>query len=1093
MRTCSKLLLFLFASLTCLAAGGARASEGRLLRFPDISADQVAFVYANDIWVAPRSGGMAGKLTSHPGQEWFPRFSPDGKQIAFTGDYDGNREVYVMPASGGEPVRLTFNPDIMAAVPDRFGPDNIVIGWTRGGRIIFRSRRDQWDIFMGRPWTVSPKGGLPEPMPLPWSGFLSYSPDGKRLAYNPTFREFRTWKHYRGGMAQDIYIHDLANGREQRITDYEGVDDYPMWSGDSIYFVSERDGRANLFVFDLKSKKTSQLTHFTDFDIKFPSLGPGAIVFELGGVLQTFDLASGKTQKINIQVPSDRPYTRPHLVQADKFISEFSLAPDAKRALVVARGELFAVPAEKGEARNLTRTSGARERYAQWSPDGKYIAYLSDESGEYDIYIRSGDGKGLPMRITRNADCFRFQLVWSPDSTKLLFADKNLRLFMVDIDQKKTSLIDKGEYWEIRNYSWSPDSRWVAYDKFGENYFGSIFLYDTKTKKTAMVTDWLTNDSNPVFDPDGKYLYFLSDRDLNATMAGYESNFIYLRSGRPFAVTLAADLPSPFAPESDETAIGEIKKKEDDSKEKTKTKKKVTVKVDLLGIGSRAVAFPVEPGNYSSLAAVSGKVLWMSKPAPQLSGKPPFKGSLHIFDMKKRKDEQVYSPVDNYDLAANGEKLIYKSEKNYYIVDVKADQKPGKDIKPLKLSGMQLMLDPRAEWRQIFFEAWRLDRDYYFAKNMGGRDWKAIRDRFAVLLPYVAHRSDLVYLIGEMIGELGTGHSYVGGGDAPSAAPISVGLLGADLQADPASGRYRIARIFEGQNWNEERRSPLTEPGLGVNAGDYILEINGVDLKVPTHPGSLLLNRAGKQTPLLINHIPSRSGAREIVVVPIAYDSGLRYYNWIEANRRYVAKKTGGRVGYIHLPDMGSQGLNEFVRSFYPQVRKQGLVIDVRWNGGGFVSQMILERLRRVLAGMDAPRNAKPGTYPNAVHYGPKVCLLNQWSASDGDLFPHFFRRFGLGKLIGKRSWGGVVGIRGAPNLVDGGYVFTPEFAFYDTSSKWMIENHGVDPDIELENTPTEILAGKDAQLDKAIEIVMQELSKKTYELPPRPADPIKH
>ncbi|MBW1810946.1 MAG: PD40 domain-containing protein [Deltaproteobacteria bacterium] len=1073
-------------------AANALAAEGRLLRFPDITKDKIAFVYANDIWLAARSGGMATRLTAHPGQEWFPKFSPDGKWIAFTGDYDGNREVYVMPISGGEPKRLTYHPDAFPGVPERFGPDNMVLGWTKSGRIIFRSRRDQWNIFMGRPWTVSPQGGLPEPLAIPYSGFLSFSPDGRKLAFNPTCREFRTWKRYRGGMAQDIHIYDLVSRRSEPIIDSDAVDDFPMWHQQTIYFVSERDRRANLYAYDLPTKKTRQLTKFTDFDIKFPSLGQAAIIFELGGQLYTFDLDSQKPQKVAIEIPSDLAFARRHFIEAEDNIEEFWLAPDAKRALFVARGELFSVPAEKGVVRNLTRTSGIRERHAQWSPDGKTIAYLSDEGGEYDLYIRSEDGQGKPERITKDADCFRFSVEWSPDSKKLLFADKNLRLFFVDIKTKKTTLIDQAEYWEIRDYSWSADSRWVAYAKPARNIFYSIYLYNLETKKSSPVTSDFTNDYAPIFDPDGKYLYFLSGRDFNATLAGYESNFVYTQSDRPYAITLRADLPSPFAPQSDETETGPAAGKKTESKKSlsSSSKKKEAKGIDLAGIESRAVAFPVKPGNYWGLRAVSGKVLWMSGQVRKLTGEPPKDNSLRIFDMEKRKEEQVHSPVENYETSFRGEKLIYRSEKKYYIVEVKPDQKPDKDRKALNLAGLSMSVDPPSEWRQMFFEAWRLMRDYFYAVNMHAQNWAELRDRYAGLLPYVAQRADLTYLIGEMIGELGVSHSYVGGGDEPETESVDVGLLGAELEADLGSNRYRIKKIYRGQNWTKKRRSPLTEPGLNVSPGDYILQIDGRELEVPTHPSSLLLNRADQQTTLLINKIPSRAGSREIVVVPIGHDSGLRYYDMVESNRQYVDKQSKGKIGYIHIPDMSGNGLNEFIRSYYPQIRKEAMIVDVRWNGGGFVSQMIIERLRRVVAGMDAPRNAKPFTYPDAAHHGPKVCLLNQWSASDGDLFPHFFRRFGLGKLIGKRSWGGVVGIRGGTNLVDGGYLYVPEFAYYDINGSWMIENRGVEPDIEIDNPPAEVMAGKDAQLDKAIELMLEELKKKSYQLPKRPKDP---
>lgn len=1091
-----------------LAPRAAVAAEALLLRFPDVSRDRVAFVYANDIWVAPREGGLAVKITSHEGQEWFPKFSPDGKWIAFTGDYDGNRDVYVVAAAGGEPRRLTWSPDIGAEIAERMGPDNAVLGWTPDGRVLFRSRRDQWNAFMGRPWTVSPEGGIPAPVPVPYGGLASFSPDGKRIAYNPSWREFRTWKRYRGGMAQDIWIYDLGSSAAERITDWEGVDDFPMWGGGTIYFLSDRDRRANLYAYDVAARSTRQLTQFKEFDVKFPSLGPGAIAFELGGRIHLYDLASGRVAPVPIEVPSDKILARPRFIPVNESIEDFSLSPDGKRALFIARGEIFTVPAEHGEPRNLSGTSGARERTPAWSPDGRLVAYVSDESGEEEIWIRPQDGKGAATRLTTDGNGRRFAPVWSPDSKRLVFSDLRNRLFWLDVATRKVTLVDTSRVWEIRDYAWSPDGRWIAYAKPSDQNipFSTINLYDTGTGRITPVTDDMTDSDSPVFDPDGKYLYFLSRRDWNATLAGYESNFVYARRTRPYAVTLRADLESPFGPQSDETEIegekgakgeegeasskdGEDEKGGGKEKGKAKGKKKPAgpTKIDLDGIAGRVAGFPVEPGEYGGLRAVSGKVLWLSRPTRTLTGKPPGKPSLRIYDLEKREEKEVFAPVENYEVAARGEKLILLTDGKYAIVDVAAEQKADKT---LDLSHMEMLLDPPAEWRQIFNEAWRLERDYFYAENMHGVDWPAMRERYGALLPHVAHRVDLTYLIGEMVGELGVGHSYVGGGDQPKPEPVRIGLLGAELEADEASGRYRIARILEGQNWDKGRRSPLTEPGLNVKPGDYVLAIGGQPLRAPTDPGSLLWNRAGKQTTLVVNSRPTEAGSREITVVPIEFDSGLRYWDWVEGNRRAVEAATDGRCGYIHIPNMGGDGLNEFAKTFYPQVRNEALIVDVRWNGGGFVSEMIIERLRRVVDGMGKPRHGGEYTYPDAAHHGPKVCLLNQWSASDGDIFPYHFRNYGLGKLVGKRSWGGVIGIRGGNNLVDGGFVTMPEFGHYSVDGKWVIENRGVDPDIEVENLPGDVMAGKDAQLERAIAMMNEELSKRSYLLPGKPADP---
>jgi tricorn protease len=1105
------------ALLAGFAAGfatSAAAEPARLLRFPTLSDSHIAFAYANDIWIVPRAGGVAERVTSHEGQEWFPRFSPDGKWIAFTGDYDGNRDVYVVAASGGEPKRLTWSPDIGGDLPERMGPDNVTLGWTPDGKIVYRSRREQWNAFNGRPWVVSPSGDAPaEPMPIPYSGCLSVSPDGKKVAYNDTWREFRTWKRYKGGMAQDVFIYDLAARTQTRITDSDAVDDFPMWApNNTIYFVSERDKRANIFAYDLGSQATRKLTTFDEYDVKFPSLGPGAIVFEMGGWIHTYDLASGNVTRIDIEVPSDKTLARPRYVDVSDDVDEFTVAPDGKRAAFVARGEIFTVPAEHGDPRNITQSSGARERRLQWSPDGRMIAYISDESGEQELYVRAQDGNAKAVRLTTDGHCVRFQPIWSPDSKKLAFSDSELHLYWVDVASKKVTLVDQGHYWEINDYSWSPDSRWLAYAKAGENMFQSIYICDTNGGKVTQVTPGFTQDHEPVFDPDGKYLYFLSDRDWSPTFMGYESNFYYGRRTRPYALTLRADIESPFAPRSDETEIeGEDEKgakdkkdedkgdDKDDEKENgkdgkaSKSKKPAAVKIDLDGLGERIAPFDVSPGNYRRLGAVSGKVLWISAPegGGDDDGEPEGGGggggaSLRIYDMKDREEKEVAKPVGNYEIAARGEKMIVATRGDYAIIDIAPKQELEEKV---DTSELEMMLDPRAEWAQILADAWRLERDYFYAKNMHGVDWPAVRAKYEALLPHVAHRTDLTYLIGEMVGELGVGHSYTGGGDAPKAKRVQIGLLGAELTPGE-NDRYRITRIFEGQNWMRSRRSPLTEPGLNVKTGDYILAINGNELRAPTDPGSLLLNSAGKQTTLRVNSRPSDSGARDIVVVPVAHDAGLRYYNWVEKNRRYVEERSGGRVGYIHIPNMGAEGLNEFARTYYPQVRKEALILDDRWNGGGFVSEMIHERLNRKLSSLSAARNKADFTYPDATHYGPKVCLLNQWSASDGDYFPYHFRRFGTGKIIGRRSWGGVVGIRGGGDLVDGGFVTMPEFAAYSPDGEWIIENRGVDPDIEVVNEPGDWLAGKDAQLDAAIDLMMKEIEGKSFKLPKRPADP---
>jgi len=1086
------ILFFLSFILASLAWS---STESRLMRFPDISKDHIVFVYGGDLWLVAREGGIARKITNHEGLEWFPKFSPDGKWIAFTAEYDGNADVYLIPSEGGEPRRLTYSTDGPGGA-ERMGPNNEVMCWTLDSKyVIYRSRHESISPWYGRLYKVGVEGGFPEPLPLPEGGLTTFSPDGKKIAYNRNFREFRTWKRYRGGQAQDIWIYDFEKNTIENITNNEAQDDFPMWYGDKIYFASDRDHTTNIFVYDLKTKQTKKITNHTEYDVKWPSLGADAIVYENGGYLYVLDLKTEQTKKVSVEIPSDLILVRPRYITVSENATDYSLSPDGKRALFGARGEIFTVPAEKGNTRNLTNTSGARERSSSWSPDGKWIAYISDASGEDEIYIVPQDGKGSAVRITTDGNAFRFAPVWSPDSKKLAYADKNLKLFYVDVDEKEPVLIDTARYGEITQYDWSPDSKWVAYAKVEENRNASIFLYSLEQKRITRVTSDLTSDWEPTFDPEGKYLYFFSRRDFNAVLGNFEASYTYNRMTRIYLVTLQADAPSPFAPQSDEV---EIKKPDEQTKEKEKGKeeketkeKKKELRIELEGIQDRVAVLPITAGEYRGMRVAKGKVFYLSFATSGLSGPASSeKTTLHVFDMEKRKDSEFLSPVDGYDISHNGEKIIYKSGSTYGIVETKGSPKVGDGS--LNLSDMQMKLNPREEWKQIFDDVWRQERDFFYASNMVGVDWKAIRERYSQLVPYVAHRSDLTYILGEMIGELCTSHTYVGGGDMPRPKTVSIGHLGVIFEPDQASGYYRIKTILRGENWKEDTRSPLTEPGVNVKEGEYIVAIDGKNLRYPTNPYSLLENTVGKIVTLKVSSKPSDVGAREVMVKPIANEFGLYYHTWVENNRKKVEQATNGRVGYIHIPDMGAPGLNEFVKTYYAQIRKEGLIVDVRYNGGGFVSQMIIERLRRVILQMVSSRNAADGTYPGAVFTGSMVCLINKYSASDGDIFPYAFKQAGLGPLIGERTWGGVVGIRGNIGLVDGGYITRPEFARFSLEGQWIMENHGVDPDIPVDNLPNLVMKGQDPQLEKAIEVIMKDITEHPRKLPERPPYPIK-
>ncbi len=1064
--------------------------QDKLLRFPSIHGDKVVFTYAGDLWLASTTDGIARKLTNSPGIELFARFSPDGQWIAFSGEYDGQRAVYVIPASGGVPKRLTYYP--AHKMPDRFGYDFLVFGWTPDSKkILFRSLKESFSVWLGRLYLVDLEGHFPEPLPFPYGGFASFNENGTKLAMNRVFRDFRTWKRYKGGQQQDIWIYDLNTNEMERLTQYEGMDHIPMWYKNRIYFVSDRSHTANIFYYDLNTKQVTQVTHFEEYDVNWPSLGDGQIVFENGGSLYVLNLADHSLKELTITLHYDKITARPTYKKVADFIESYDVAPGGKRAVVAARGEVFTVPAKKGDPRNLSHTPGARERAVSWSPDGKWIAYISDESGEDEIYIVRQDGRGKPKQITRNSQGYRFQPVWSPDSKKLAFADKNLKLYIVDVVTRKVTFVDSATRWEIRQYSWSPDSKWLAYAKPLSNDMNSIFIYHLPTGTIHAVTSEMTNDYNPVFDPEGKYLYFISSRDYNPLLGNFEMSYVYRNMDRIYVMPLRKNLPSPFAPESDEVEVGQSTKKEGKTQ---KDQQPPVVHIDFDGIENRVVALPIQPGEYSNLQAIAGKVFYTHNPIRGLNG--PLAGgepAIKYFDFKEKKENTFLTGTGSFRIAADGKYLIYRKGKQMGIVETsKTQAKVGDGA--LALERLEIYWIPTAEWQQMFNEAWRLERDYFYAPNMVGVDWPAMREKYGRLLPYVAHRFDLNYLLGEMVGELSTSHAYVGGGDMPKAPEFPVALLGIRVKPDYQFGRYRITQILKGENWIKDRRSPLTEPGIQVNPGDYIIAINGQNVTTERNFYAYLQNMADRQITLVVNTKPSTIGARTYTVKPIKSEFNLNYLTWVEHNRRYVEEKTNGQVGYIHIPDMGARGLNEFVKSFYAQIKKKGIIIDVRYNGGGFVSQMILERLKRTLAGLGKARNMKElYTYPDAAYYGHLVCLANEYSASDGDIFPYYFKKYQLGKLIGTRTWGGVIGIRGYTRLVDGGYITRPEFGLLSDEAKWIIEGHGVEPDIWVDTLPSDQARGKDPQLDKAIEIIMQQIQANPPKLPKVAPYPIKN
>ena len=1087
------------------------ARQTKLLRFPDIHEDLVVFTYAGDLWLVSASGGSASRLTSHPGMELFAKFSPDGKWIAFTGQYSGGEQVYVVPTSGGEPRQLTFYP-AKGPLPARWGYDNQVYGWTPdGSQVLFRSLRNSFDLATPRLYLAPVAGGLPVPLPMLKAGAGDLDGSGQKVAYSPLFRDFRTWKRYEGGWAQDLYIFDLQAKTAVQVTKHARSDRDPMWIGDDLYFGSDRDSIHNIYRYDVAAKGVSQITSFKDWDVRWPSSdGKGQIVFEHNGELQVLSVAgegAGQPRKLAIFVPDDGARTRPERVDASKNIETFDLGPTGKRAVFVARGDVFSVPVEHGPVRNLTHSSNAHEREASWSHDGKQVAFVSDWTGEEQVWIAATDGSSAPRAITEETRGRLYDPIWSPDGNRIAYSDQTGKLLVVAIAGGKVTEVADDPIGRIRGgYRWSPDSRYLAFSKRDPSGFSSIYVWDSRgrAQQAQRLTGELFSEWSPAWHSDGKHLYYLSNREFHPQLDTREWNFTSDRATGIFAMTLAKDGPNPFPPRDDVAG-----KKDEDKKGakgagagagSTSKPKPVTVKIDFDGISKRVTRVPVEPDNYQSLVATKEHLLYIKSAPPYYGRDPGFRPVLTVFSIKERKAQPMVSDVGGWSISRDGKKVLVRgaSKPDYKIHDVAFKPMdngppgpPSGKAKPLALDGLVVHRVAREEWAVVYNDVWRRFRDHFYVANMHGYDWKALGDKYRPLLEHVGHRSDLNYVLGELIAELNVSHAYVSGGDEGLPQRPHVALLGARFEL--SNNAYRITSIFEGQNEEKAYRSPLTEVGVGVSIGDYVLAINGRALTGDQNPFALLQLPKGKPVELTVSSDATGRQSRTVLVDPISSETSLLYLQWTEKNRRYVDEATQGRVGYFHVPDMGSDGISQFAKWFYPQVRKEGLIVDVRGNGGGNVSQMLIERLRRKLYGTDFARNAdQTFTYPAVVFYGPMVALISETSASDGDIFPYMFREAGLGPLIGKRSWGGVVGITNRGPLIDGGVVYVPEFGTASAEGKWVIEGEGVEPDIEVDNDPISIIEGKDAQLDRAISEVLERMKSQPTRLPTRPADPDK-
>ena len=1061
-------------------------AQTKLLRFPDIHGNQVVFSYGGDLWLAPAGGGTATRLTAHPGQELFAKFSPDGQWIAFTGQYDGDEQVYVMPATGGVPKQLTFYPARGPLAP-RWGYDNQVYGWTPdGSAVLFRSLRDNWDIGDPRLFTVSHEGGLPKALPMRVSGAGALSPDGQRVVFSPLFRDFRTWKRYQGGWAQDLWIFDLASNAAEQITDHVRADRDPMWVGDLIYFTSDRDGTLNLYSYDPGTRQTAQLTRSATWDVRWPSDdGMGRIVYELDGELNIYDIAAATSTKISIAVPDDGVAMRPSRVSAARNIEGWGLSPKGERALFVARGDVFTAPIEKGPTRNLTNSSNAHDKHARWSPDGSKIAFISDLSGEEEIYWINQDGSGGPVQLTTNGATtgMRYAPEWSPDGKYLASSDKEGRIWLVEVATQRATEIANERQGQVTDYTWSPRGGFLAFTLSDPSGFNSVYVYSVAERQLRRVTGEYFNEFNPAWDPNGDFLYYIADRAFAPQIGSFEFNYVVDRESGIYALALRRDVKHPFPPESDEVTVAEESEEEGE-------KADGYITIDFDGLADRLVRVPVDYDNYFGLAAVEGHLVYVRGTPFYYGRSPDINNDIKIYSLEDRKESTLVEDMNGGALSQDGKKALVRHGRTFKLYDVKPN---GGDGKTVSTAGLMVDRVPAQEWEQIFHEVWRRFRDWFYVENMHGYDWEALRAQYAQQLEHVAHRSDLNYVLGEMVAELSVSHAYIQGGDWESPDRAQVGLLGARLELDEGSGRYRIAQIYRGQNEEDRYRVPLAELGVNVRVGDYILAIDGQELMAPENPYRVLRNKADHPVTLTVNGRPTSSGAREVTVMPTRDEEALRYFTWVAEKRDYVTQQTNGRVGYLHLPDMGSDGIREFIKWYYGQIRKEGLIVDVRGNGGGNVSQMVINRLSRELLGLGFSRTFEwPGTYPNSVFIGHMVALINETSASDGDIFPWMFRQAGLGPLIGKRTWGGVIGISGHGSLIDGGDVFVPQYGDNGLDGSWVMENRGVEPDIEVDNTPTSLVEGRDLQLDRAIAEVMQKIEAEPVGFPPRPAPPVK-
>jgi tricorn protease len=1088
------ILLFL---LVTAVGGSAQSDRPLLLQKPTVNMNQIVFVYAGDLWIVDRAGGNAARLTTGIGIETDPFFSPDGKMIAFTGEYDGNTDVYVMSAAGGVPRRLTFHPGVDEAV-----------GWTNDGkRILFRSVRNSTSSY-NRLFTVAVEGGFPDEVPLPMAREGSYSPDGSHIAYQPLTQWQPDWKRYRGGQTSRIWIANLSDSSVEKLPRENSNDFNPMWVEGGIYFLSDRQGSVGLYSYDPASKRVTQLIRNDDMDIKSASAGPGAIVYEQFGTIHLYDLKTGKAKQIDIRVAGDLTSVRPHYESVGWRITNASISPTGARAVFEARGEIITVPAEKGDPRNLTNTTGVMERDPTWSPDGKWIAYFSDESGEYALHLRDQSITGEVKKISlSNPPSFYYSPRWSPDSRKIAYYDKRLNLWYVEIEKGAPVRIDKnpdGLRTAVMEPFWSPDSRWIGYIKQVDNHLRAVFVYSLETGKIQQLTDGMSDARFGAFDKNGKYLYFTASTNLGPALSFAEMSTIPHQSTRSvYAIVLRSDLPSPLSPESDEEKVEDEKKVEGGGKTaeekkpvaaqpapaaKGGMKEPELVRIDLDGIDQRIVALPIPSRNYTGLVAGKANTIFILELLP--AGTAGASGStLHKFDLEKRKLDKVIDGVSSFRVSHNGEKMLYRQGPSWIIASTMTPPKPGEGV--LKTNDLQVYVDPKAEWRQMFNEVWRGERDFFYDPGLHGVNLEEFKKKYETYLSSVAHRSDLNYLFREMLNQMTVGHMFIEGGDQPRPNFVYGGLLGCDFKVE--NGRYRFAKIYNGESWNPQLRAPLTQPGVNVKEGEYLLAVRGRELRADDNVYAFFEGTANKQVVIRAGPNADGSHSREVTVLPVASETGLRNLNWVESNRRKVDQLSNGRLAYVYVPDTSGSGYNSFNRYFFAQTQKEGAVIDERFNSGGALADYIVEYLSRPLLNFITFRDGRDIPTPLGAIYGPKAMIINELAGSGGDALPWYFRKMKIGPLIGKRTWGGLVASFLAPQLMDGGFVTAPDAAVYGLNGEWEVENRGVAPDIEVEFDPAAWRQGRDPQLEKAVEVLLDDLKKNPRPQYKRPTYPNYH